>query len=331
MTESEDLRARRAERLLRWYPRDWRTRYGDEFAELLISDMTEQPRSLKRPADVAVSGIVARVAYAGLGQSTLEPFDRTRRTLIAFACAGAVFVTFGLGMWAQMTIGWQWSAPDTVATAAAMVVMSYSVLALLLIAAVAVLPVAWTASRCLGRRTPVLRPLGLALAGAGVFILGTHHFANGWPGTGGHPWAHQGLVPGGVAAFAWAATLFVTAYWAHPASLLSFPAAELAWMVVSPLALLCLGIGAVRLVREVDLSPNLLRFEARLAQFGGAVMVLFLTGASLWVVDGGPGPRNLFHVGAIDVGGICVMVAALATAGRALQMIDFRSGPVSTR
>jgi hypothetical protein len=101
-------------------------------------------------------------------------------------------------------------------------------------------------------------------------------------------------------------------------------------MVVSPVALICFGVGAVRLIREADFSPNLLRFEARLAQLGGVVMVLFLVGASLWVVDGGPGPRNLFHVGSIDVGGICVMVAALATAGRALQLIDFRSGPVAT-
>ena len=169
------------------------------------------------------------------------------------------------------------------------------------------------------------------MAGAGVFILGSRHFANGWPGTGGHPWAHQGLVPGGVAAFAWAATLFVTAYWAHPASLLSFPAPELAWMVVSPIALMCFGIGAVRLVREIELSPRLLRFEARLAQLGGMVMVMFLIGASLWVVDGGPGPRNLFHVGVIDIGSICVMVASLATAGRALQLIGRSPGSVATR
>lgn len=330
MTNVPGTRARRAERLLRWYPRDWRARYGDEFAELLISDMAEHPRSIKRPADVAVSGIVARAAYAGLGQSTLDPADRTRRTLIAFGCAAGIFVTFGLGMWAQMTIGWQWSAPNTVATSAAMVVMSYSVLALLSLGAFAVLPIAWPLVRDLRSNTRLFGPLGLALGGAGVFIVGARHFANGWPGTGGHPWAHQGLVPGGVAAFAWSATLFVTAYWVHPASLLSFPAPEIAWMVVSPMTLFCSGIGAVRLLREIDLSPDLLRLEARLAQLGGVVMVLFLIGASLWVVDGGPGPRNLFHVGAIDVVGICVMVAALVTAGRALQMIDFRSGPVAT-
>lgn len=331
MTEMQDKLARRAERLLRWYPREWRARYGDEFAELLISDMAEQPRSLKRPFDVAMSGVVARLAYAGLNQSNLEHTERARRTLLAFGCAAAVFVIFGLGMWAQLTIGWQWSAPDTVATSAAMVVMSCSVLALLFIGALAVVPLAWTAVRTALRRGRVLRPLLLVVAGAGVLILGSRHFENGWPGTGGHPWAHQGLVPGGAAAFAWAATLFVTAYWAHPASLLSFPAPELAWMVVSPIALLCFGVGAVRVVRQIELSPKLLRFEARLAQWGGVVMVMFLVGASLWVVDGGPGPRDLFHVGAIDSGCVCVMVAALVTAGRALQLIGHTPGSVATR
>ena len=102
-------------------------------------------------------------------------------------------------------------------------------------------------------------------------------------------------------------------------------------MVVSPIALLSFGVGAFRLVREIELSPRLLHFEARLAQLGGMVMVMFLIGASLWVVDGGPGPRNLFHVGAIDIGSICVMLAALATAGRALRLIGRSPGSVATR
>ena len=44
------------------------------------------------------------------------------------------------------------------------------------------------------------------------------------------------MVPGGVAAYAWASTLFVTSYWLHPAALLHFPAAELGYMVLSPVA-----------------------------------------------------------------------------------------------
>src|SRR3984885_5294439 len=102
-------------------------------------------------------------------------------------------------------------------------------------------------------------------------------------------------------------------------------------MVVSPIALLCFGAGAVRLVREIELSPKLLSFEARLAKIGGLFMVMFLVGAIIWVVDGGPGPRNLFHVGVIDIGSICVMLASLATAGRALQLIGRSPGSLATR
>ena len=171
------------------------------------------------------------------------------------------------------------------------------------------------------RRRNVIGPLVVAVAGAAVLIVGSRHFANGWPGTGGHQWAHQGLVPGGMAAFVWAATLSMTAYWAHPGALLAFPAAEVAWMVLSPVALMCVGLGAVGLGRQIELSPRLLRYEARLAQLGGMVMFVFLVGASLWVVDGGPGPRNLFHVGAIDFANVAVMGVALITACRALQLI----------
>ena len=35
---------RRVCRLLRWYPACWRERYGEEFAELLLAELTEQPR-----------------------------------------------------------------------------------------------------------------------------------------------------------------------------------------------------------------------------------------------------------------------------------------------
>ena len=251
MTDVRDTSARRAERLLRWYPSEWRARYGDEFAELLISDMSEQPRSLRRPVDVAVSGVVARLAYAGLNQSNLEHSERTRRTLLAFACAAAVFVTFGLGMWAQLTIGWQWSAPDTVATSAAMVVMSCSVLR----AALHRRSRGRSPRVDLRKERPSPRPSRSPLGVRGGWRRDLHSrkppfrerlAGNRWSslGASGSRPRRSGCLRMGSNA------LRLTAYWAHPASLLSFPSPELAWMVVSPIALLCFGVGAVRLVRE---------------------------------------------------------------------------------
>ena len=120
-------------------------------------------------------------------------------------------------------------------------------------------------------------------------FVGGRHFGNGWPGTGGHPWARQGLVPGGVAAFSWASTLSVSAYWAHPAALARFPAGELAWMALSPLALAGLVGGAAALVRRTELSPRVLDFETRLGYAACGVMAVFLAGCCAWIVDGGRG------------------------------------------
>ncbi len=314
-----DKARRRAGMLLHCYPTEWRSRYGDEFTELLVAEMSER-RSWRRSADVLWSGCVARIAEAGLGQRRLVPVDQVRRALVALACAMAVFLAFGVAIWAQLTIGWQWSEPDTATTTAAMVVMSCAVLALLAFAVGAAVPIVW---RLLGRALRgelhgLVRPSLLVLGAMSVWIVGGRHFGNGWPGTGGHPWAHQGIVPGGLAAFTWASTLSITSYWAHPGALMTFPTGEIAWMVVSPVALVCTTVGAVKVVRRLEVPELTLRYEARLAQVAALVMSVFLVGACMWVVDGGSGPRNLFHVGVIDVAGLIVMALAQAVAYRAV-------------
>jgi hypothetical protein len=318
---SPDEAARHASRLLRWYPETWRSRYGEEFAELLIADIFERPRSRTRTADVVRGGIVARLAAAGLCGCTLEASAQVRASLTSLGCCVAIFMGFGAAMWSQLAIGWQWSAPDTAATTVAMVVMSAAMLAFAVLAVAATVPVLWIAGSSLvrGRHPGLLGSAALAVACAVIMFVGGRHFGNGWPGTGGHPWARQGLVPGGVAAFSWASTLFVSSYWAHPSALASFPAAELAWMALSPLAVAGLVGGAVSLVRRTEFSARVLDFETRLGAAACATMAVFLTGCCAWILDGGPGPRNLFHVGAIDTAGTVVMTIALVAAWQAAR------------
>jgi len=290
-----DAAAQRAGRLLRWYPKTWRSCYGEEFAELLISDIGDRPRSWARTADVARGGIVARLTAAGLCGCALEAREQVRDSLVWLACCVTIFLAFGAAIWSQLTIGWQWSEPDTSATTAATVVMSAAMLAFLILVLLAALPVAWSVVSRIARERArgLVGPSVLFLVGAAIVFAGGRHFGNGWPGTGGHPWARQGLVPGGVAAFSWASTLSVSSYWAHPSALAAFPAAELAWMIVSPLALACVVGGAATAVRRTELSPGVLLFEARLGMAACAVMIVFLAGCCSWLVAGGPGPGNL--------------------------------------
>ncbi len=317
--------ARRAARLLRWYPKAWRSRYGEEFTELLISDIRERPRSRSRTADVIRGGMLARLADAGLCGCAPEAGPRVRASLASLACCAAVFLGFGGAMWSQLTIGWQWSAPDTATVAVATFVMSGAMLVFAALALLAALPVAWTVAARIARgrqpglRQGLLRPSVLFAAGLAIMVAGGRHFGNGWPGTGGHPWARQGLVPGGVAAFSWASTLSVSSFWAHPAALAAFPAAELAWMTLSPLALACAVTGVATAVRRVELSPAVLRYQTRLGAAACVTMAVFLGGGCAWIAGRTPRPGDLFHPGAIDVAGLVVMTLALAVAGQAAR------------
>lgn len=309
--------AERAARLVRWYPASWRVRYGAEFTELLVADLAERPRCWRRTADVAVSGTLARLSQAGLGGQRLAERDQARASLAALGCALAVFLTAGTAVWSQLLVGWQWAPPSTRAAAVGTMVMTGALLFFLVLAVLAAAPVAWR----LARRGSGADRAGLLLIAVSllVLVIGGRHMANGWPGTGGHPWPQRGLVPGGVAAFGWALTLSVTSYWAHPAALLAFPAAELAWMVISPAALAGLAAGLARLVRRLDLPPRLLRYQARLGQLAAAGMAVFLAGAASWVLAGQHGPGTLFRPGAIDVAELAVMAFALAVGWQAMR------------
>ncbi|HEX3873846.1 MAG TPA: hypothetical protein VHW26_06850 [Solirubrobacteraceae bacterium] len=322
MTPASGSPARRAERLARWYPAAWRERYADEFTQLLIDDITERPRSWSRTADVVRSGTLARLTEAGLTGDALDPTQQVRAGLAGAGFAVAGFLVVGIAIWSQLTIGWQWSAPAAPATRFAMLVMSAMIACFLGLAALAAPPVAWALGRGLAdrqRRRHLLGPLVTAATGATVFAVGSHHFGAGWPGTGGHPWAHSGLVPGSIASVGWASTLWVTSYWAHPGALSSFPVAEIAWMAASPAALLTFLLGTTRTLRRLPLSAGVLRYETWLAGAAALAMVGFLAGAGSWVISGGPAPRGLFRVGAIDDVGLVAMTAAVLVGFRAAQ------------
>jgi hypothetical protein len=85
-------------------------------------------------------------------------------------------------------------------------------------------------------------------------------------------------------------------------------------MVISPAAIVAMVVGGAKIVRRVELSPSALRFEAALARAACRAMVAFLAGSACWLIDGGSGPRDLYHAGAIDLVGVGVMAIAVSIA-----------------
>jgi hypothetical protein len=331
----------RAARLLRWYPCPWRDRYGDEFAELLIADIEERPRSAGRTLDVARGGLMARLAGAGLAGCPLPALDgavtaqvRYRRVSASLGSLGgalAVFLVAAAAPWSELVIDRQVTPPLAGPGRPALLatdVISVAMLSLLALAALAALPVLGTLAvrlRADGRagRSSLGRPGALLLAGVTVLFIGGRHFGNGWPGTGGH----GSFVPAGLAAFEWATSLSVSAYWAHPASFFaSFPQAEVYWMAGSPVALAASVTAAVVLVRRAGLSPRVLAFEVRLAKAACAVMVVVVGAAAWWVTTSGGhrlaagGLRPPFHAGLIDLACTGLLTAALLAAVQAARI-----------
>lgn len=310
---------RRARALAHWYPASWRAKYGDEFTELLIAELTERPRSAHRTADVAIGGIRARLAGAGLAGHLLDPAAAARSSLASLACAAAGFAVAGTALSGQLAIGLQWSGHDIPAITMAAALMWAALLAFATLSLLAAIPVVWaliTASAS-GAGRPLLRPALLTAAGLAVLVVGGRHFANGWPGTGGTWWAAHGLVPSGVAAFGWATTISVTSYWAHPASLAGWPASELAWLVISPCALALTVAGLAGLVRRAELTQRALTYQSWLAAATVPVMATFFGGALCWVASAGMSPQRSVRPGMIDLAGLAVLALALMIGSQA--------------
>ena len=111
----------------------------------------------------------------------------------------------------------------------------------------------------------------------------------------------------------------MTSCWAHPGRLAAFPATELIWMVASPAALLAVLVGVARLLRTLPLSAGMLRYELRVGVAAAVAMAMLLAGAGSWVISGGPAPRGLFRVGALDAAGVAAMSAALLLGCQAVR------------
>jgi hypothetical protein len=307
-------------RLLRWYPRAWRVRYGDEFTELLAAELAERPRSARRTADVIASGLRARFADAGLSGHALDQPAAARAGLATLACCGAAFAVGGGAMWAQVAIGVQWATPRHHGVTQALDLMSLALLVFAAVGLLAIVGVARAAVAALrrGNGRTMFGPAGLVLAGTGVLFFGARHFQNGWPGTGGHLLVHQGLIPAGLAAFCWAATMWITSYLGHPAALATFPATQLAWMGLSAIASAAVVAGLARFLRRTDRSPAELRYGTWLGLAASAGMLLFIAGAVRWLISPGGGVPA-FHVGSVDLAAMTLLVLALLVNGQALR------------
>lgn len=329
---SPERDARRVTWLLRCYPRSWRYRYGAEFAELLLAELTDRPRDLRRTVDVVRGGMVARLTGAGLTDHELPPAEQIRADLGTVGAALAVIASLGVAMLTQLATSWQRASGGPATAAVGTLGMTAAAVCFGALCLAAVGPIGWQLIAATRRhRSRIGQPFALAVTCVAVLVLGSLHFANHWPGTGGTG-AEHGVVPGGLAAFGWASTLSVSSYWAHPALLARFPPAELAWMAASPVAWTGVTAGLVTMTRRLELPAAVLRYLGGLAAAGTVAAVVFLVGGASWVFARSADQVGPFRPGLVDESELLIMALALVIVVRAVGGISrARQAMVSAR
>ena len=162
------------ERLMRWYPPQWRERYGDEMAALLedsyVSAAEVPPR---QRVSLACSGLGERARSAGLVGWSAEPDARARAGSLLVLCGWAFYIVAG-AMFAKLTD--RWSAQSShgshwVATGSFSAVAVAGVVGCLivLLAAAMVVP-AFVRLLTAGRWHEVARPVVVSISSAVVAL-----------------------------------------------------------------------------------------------------------------------------------------------------------------
>jgi len=263
----------RYERLIRWYPREWRARYGCEMTALLEdSYATASGVPVRARLGLVRRGLVERARTAGFVGSGLEPAQELRAGAVLVLCgwppfliAGAVFGKFADNWWIGTPAVDRLPASASFSAVAVLGVLGCTVVAL---AALLALPSFVRLVRG-GRWSAVRRPVrraGLAFVLAAL-LLG-----------GGLAWAHN-LGPhdrnGGLAPYS---------------------AAFIVIGLAAFVAILLAAAAAVAVARRIDLPERVLRSLGVMALVLSVVMTLLLAGfVTWWAIQAAYAPTVLLN------------------------------------
>lgn len=241
---------RSAGRLLRFYPKGWRARYGEELRALIV-DMTDGGRvAWRMRADVATAGVRERLRGGGIGDA------RGGGRLVLWAWA--LFVLAG-AIVAKSSEHWQSALPaggHAAATAAFTALIAIAIVASVL----------------------VLAGIALAVPSLVAFLR-----AGGWPAI------RASILTAGALTVVLVAATAALAAWAHGLTLRArnghdalYGAAFLTWVALAAACLLAWTRAATFTADWLNLSPTTLQLHARLAPAVTFAMATMTAATIVW-------------------------------------------------
>jgi len=99
------------QRVLRWYPRSWRARYGPGLAALLEDTYGENPLPLRVRASLARAGTVERAREVGVLGESATATERLRMGSLLVLCGWTLFAVAGAAF-AKFTEHWNVATPS---------------------------------------------------------------------------------------------------------------------------------------------------------------------------------------------------------------------------
>ena len=250
----------RFERMIRWYPADWRERYGDELTALLEDTYGATPIPVRDRLAMAKAGSAERIRAAGLRGETTGRDDRMRAGSLLVLCAWTLFVVAG-ALFAKFSEHWDAATPlrdrrlpmdgdQAVQWAGAAGVV------IVLVAAGMAVPAFIRLVRR-GEWSTVRRPVLAAVMMGVVALAATKGIVT---------WAHH-LGPND-----------------RDRAVPGFRVAALTWGLLVVAALAAATVGAVSVARRLELSRRSLRVLAAMAVTLTALMAAILVGTVTWWV-----------------------------------------------
>lgn len=286
--------ARRAARLLRWYPPAWRQRYGDEFADHLEQEIADRPRDLARTANVAYKGLVARVADAGLSSDQVDERALTRAATGTTFVLSALVAFVALAFWSRVMALWNGyhraSVPNSIATGVVTVATGLILLTLfVMVLGIAVLVVRQLVRRQVRR---LVVPSSVAVVAGGFLLYAARYvprelaaYMRGVPGYPGTRVSDLGQFIKAIAQVTWGETQRWIALWTQGQT--STPRMATVVNDLVPVALLVFGIAIALLVRRLELPRVAERLGFAVVALLGALSAAFFIGYLLWIGVGG--------------------------------------------
>jgi hypothetical protein len=248
----------RFERSLRWYPTDWRNRYGDELVALLEDTYGDQPLPLRCRLSLVRAGAGEWLIGSRAEQDRGGRRQQVRSGSLLVLCAWSVFVVAGAGF-AKFAEHWDAVTPptDRRLPAAAFGAVQGAALAgavLVLVGAVVSLP-AFVRSMRQGGWSPIRRPVLRAVAVTSVTVVLT---------VGLVAWAHH-LGPQ-----------------QRQGALWPYAGAGAFWALAVVASIATCSAAAVAATRYLHLPLRVLRLEGTLAVMATVAMVAILAGTLVW-------------------------------------------------